>query len=307
MNELKERYFCGIDFTKRSEYRNYILRLEAENECLNEEKQTAVDERHAWFQKYMEQKQRCEAIQRSGAEQTEQIANLRAKLAIADENDRNTKSYIEGIKKEREAALDKVERLEDKIKSLGAAAKEALDIAEKIQRESETQAKAYIELAHDYDLLKEDYDNLRVSVAINAATEPYINSIVEACEGHCSCEGHCACESEGSWKEADQTHEGSDEVWHEDEDEVWHEDEDEVWHEADQTHEDSDEVWHEADQTHEDSDEVWHEGEVIKVADIVPVAIQDTEGESVIVEEVAEQPKKNSSKRRKKRPKKNNE
>ena len=84
MKELKERYFCGIDFTKRSEYRDYILFLEAENDCLKEEKQTAIDEKHAWYTKFMEQKQRCEAIQRSGAEQAEQIANLRAKLAIAD-------------------------------------------------------------------------------------------------------------------------------------------------------------------------------------------------------------------------------
>ena len=263
MKELKERYFCGIDFTKRAEYRDYILFLEAEKECLAEERQTAIDEKHAWYTKFIEQKQKSESLQRTVADNAEQIATLRSKLAIADENDRNTKSYIEGIKKEREAALDKVERLEDKIKSLGAAAKEALDIAEKIQRESETQAKAYIELAHDYDLLKEGYDNLRVSVAINAAAEPYINSIVEACEGHCSCEGNCSCESEESWKEADQTHEGADEVW--------------------------------------------HEGEVIKAADIIPVAIQDTEGESVIVEKVAEQPKRNSSKRRKKRPKKSNE
>ena len=262
MKELKERYFCGIDFTKRSEYRDYILRLEAENEYLKEEKQTAIDEKHAWYTKFMEQKQKCESLQRTVADNAEQVANLRVKLAIADENERNTKSYIEGLKKEREAALDKVECLEGKLKRLTEASKEAAEIAEKVQRDSEIQAKAYMELAHDYDILKEDYDNLRVSVAINNAVEPYVNSIVEACEGRCSC-GDCQPDDTESWKEADQTHEGSDEVW--------------------------------------------HEGEVIKAADMVPVAIQDTEGESVIVEEVAEQPKKNSSKRRKKRPKKNNE
>ena len=209
MKKLKERYFCGIDFTKRSEYRDYILFLEAESDCLKEEKQTAIDEKHAWYTKFMEQKQKCELHQRTAADNAEQVTNLRVKLAMADENERNTKSYIEGLKKEREAALDKVECLEGKLKRLTEASKEAAEIAEKVQRDSEIQAKAYMELAHDYDLLKEDYDNLRVSAAINSAVEPYVNSIIEACEVCCSC-GDCQPGDTESWKDEDQTHE---EVW----------------------------------------------------------------------------------------------
>lgn len=147
-----------MDVTPRREYREHILFLEAERDSLAEEAEYAKGQKNEWFNKYVEIKQAKDALSKAKDAQSEQLASVRAKLAKQEDEIRNLNAFIEKLKKDVSAAQDKLEESEARAQQLAREKKSA-------ELDAESQKKAYVELAHDYDLLKGDYDNLRVSVA----------------------------------------------------------------------------------------------------------------------------------------------
>lgn len=163
MRDLNQKYLLGlVDVTPRREYREHILFLEAECDSLMESLKGANEKKAEWFGKYTDAKQAHDALLQSKATISEQLAAERAKVAALGDEIRNLNALIEKIKKEREVALDKAERADAQASHL------QLELSAAV-RDAQSQSKAYMELAHDYELLKDDYDTLRISIVLAQA------------------------------------------------------------------------------------------------------------------------------------------
>lgn len=159
MKQLKERFFLGINITPREEYRKLIGDLQVECALLREANEAAIKARTEWAEKYGDVKSAYEALLKGRDALNNKIDTYRSKNAEYCEEVRNLNAFIEKLKKETSATQDKLEKAEALAQRLALSLRSA-------ETDAKRQEKAYIELAHDYDLLKEEYDNLRVSVVM---------------------------------------------------------------------------------------------------------------------------------------------
>lgn len=159
MKQLKERFFLGINITPREEYRKLIGDLQAECALLREANEAAIKAKKEWAEKYGDVKSAYEALLKGRDALNNKIDTYRSKNAEYCEEVRNLNAFIEKLKKETSATQDKLEKAEALAQRLALSLQSA-------ETDAKRQEKAYIELAHDYDLLKEEYDNLRVSVVM---------------------------------------------------------------------------------------------------------------------------------------------
>lgn len=165
MRDLKQKYLLGlVDVTPRREYRDHILFLDAACESLQEALDSANKQKAEWFGKYTDIKQAHDELLKLKSMLSEQLAAERAKVTARVDEVRNLNAYIEKLKKEKSALQDKLENAEGLAQRLALAQHAA-------EKDAASQKKAYVELANDYDLLKEEYDNLRVSIAMTQAED----------------------------------------------------------------------------------------------------------------------------------------
>lgn len=164
MKQLKERFFLGINITPREEYRKLIGDLQVECALLREANEAAIKAKKEWAEKYGDVKSAYEALLKGRDALNNKIDTYRSKNTEYCEEVRNLNAFIEKLKKESSATQDKLEKAEALAQRLALSLQSA-------ETDAKRQEKAYIELAHDYDLLKEEYDNLRVSVAMLQAED----------------------------------------------------------------------------------------------------------------------------------------
>ena len=159
MKQLKERFFLGINTTPREEYRKLIGELQVECASLREANEATIKARTEWAEKYGDVKSAYEALLKGRDALNNKIDTYRSKNAEYCEEVRNLNAFIEKLKKETSATQDKLEKAEALAQRLALSLQSA-------ETDAKRQEKAYIELAHDYDLLKEEYDSLRVAIAM---------------------------------------------------------------------------------------------------------------------------------------------
>lgn len=160
MEEFKQRFLLGIDITPRKEYRNRILVLEATADEYRDQAAEANKRADKWVAKHNEMKVACDTLRNDRDDWKEKASFLRSRNAELDNKVAELNDFIQKLKSEIRQSMKAVD--------------DAQGTLVKAKKEIETQTKAYIELAHDYDVLKEEYD------AILASKGKETNSVVES-------------------------------------------------------------------------------------------------------------------------------
>lgn len=160
MEDFKQRFLLGIDITPRREYRNRILVLEATADEYRDEAAEANKRADKWVAKHNEMKVACDTLRNDRDDWKEKSSYLRSRNAELENKVAEMNDFIQ--------------KLQSEIRQSMKAVDDAQGTLVKAKKEIETQTKAYIELAHDYDVLKADYDSLL------KGKEAETNSVVES-------------------------------------------------------------------------------------------------------------------------------
>lgn len=159
MKEFKQRFLLGIDITPRKEYRNRILVLEATADEYRDEAAEANKRADKWVTKHNEMKVACDTLRNDRDDWKDKASYLRSRNAELENKVAELNDFILKLKSEIRQSMKAVD--------------DAQGTLVKAKKEIETQTKAYIELAHDYDVLKEEFDTL-------ASKGKETNSVVES-------------------------------------------------------------------------------------------------------------------------------